>query len=175
MHDSVVRSLPPWVELIQPSCGPRACLARQVIWRSMEHFSAPTQGQPRVSHDCFSRPELALGESWLLLSPRASFGRVVTTSHVQAWPHVRWNSVSHPSLARARWNNISHPRLASSDTKLCLPPRAGLGQDRTASLIRGWPRARPNYVSHLELASEETELHLPSEVGLGRDGIVSPA
>jgi hypothetical protein len=49
-HDSVIRSSPPDVELIQLGNGRRACLARQVIRRTikrpMERFCAPARGQP---------------------------------------------------------------------------------------------------------------------------------
>jgi hypothetical protein len=66
-HDSVIRSSPPSVELIQLGNGPRACLARQVIGRTikrpMERFCAPARGQPQASRDCISHPRLALGES----------------------------------------------------------------------------------------------------------------
>jgi hypothetical protein len=72
-----------------------------------------------------------------------------------------------------RRNSFSRSRLALGEIELRLPPRVGLGQDRTISPVRGWPWARQNNISRLELASGETEQHLPSEVILGRDGIAS--
>jgi hypothetical protein len=74
----------------------------------------------------------------------------------------------------ASYDCISRPELALDEPELPLPPRAGLGRDGTASLVRGWLWARRNCVSRPELASSESELRLLPKARLRRDGTASP-
>jgi hypothetical protein len=165
VHNSAVQSSSPWVELIQPCCGSRACLARKVIGKPikcpMERFCTPIRGMPWASRDCISRPRLASGESWLHLPLKVGLGRVVTTSPAQSWP-------------RASQNSVSCLRLASGESEQCLPFEVGHGWARTVSPIWCWPQVSHDSFLRLELALGELEQCLPSEVGLGWVETVSP-
>jgi hypothetical protein len=200
-----------------PSSGPQSVFALTPdVSLGQVAIASPAQGWPRASRDCFlaqrwlrasrdffSRPRLVSGEVKQCRPSRDGFRRVVVASPARSWTQARQSSVAPPvrGWPWASQNYVSRLRLALGETKLCLPPTAGLGgvrtvsptqswprarhncllsdiglgRDRTESPVRGRHRARQNYVSHPELASSETELRLPSEVGLGRDETVSLA
>jgi hypothetical protein len=95
---------PHWVKLIQPGCGSRACLARQVIGRP--------SSRPQASRDCISHPKLASSESRMCLPPEVGFGRDGIASPGRGRPWARRNYVPPPRAGIERNRTVSPFRYA---------------------------------------------------------------
>jgi hypothetical protein len=150
-YDSVIRSSPPYVELIQLGCGLRAYLTRQTIRR-------PISGPWSIS----------------VLLPEVSLRQVTTASSARGWPHASHDCFSSPELASASRDCFCCPDMASGESEQCLPFEGGLERAGTTSPVWSWTRTSHDCFSCLELASRESEQRLPPRDSLGRVGTASP-